>query len=190
MTSLEEEILKHDPTGSFDRDEIQGIMVMMEMPVTIWADAVRNGTASSAQVKEWMDRLDAIKPGYGQYFLGDVVKTEEEQLEGTVRRPVNWKKEGGRYVPFYGEPRTGMEPVFPASGTIHHTAARHDVNVATVKMEAEEYATEHAFDWTEKVPQTPEQLDAWKKLQDAKYEYMKSQMGENDGSETDETDSE
>jgi len=165
---------KHDPTGSFSDSEIKGLMAIMNMPVTVWADMVRKGKATAAQLEEWMARLDGIKPGYGQLFLGDMLKSEEEHLKSGERKAVNYKMVDGKYVRCFGEPRTGMVPM---DQVVMKTDKLED-EMEQLRRNAKAHQKKHAFDWVEtEEPKTPEQLEAWKKLQDAKYEYLKTVVG-------------
>jgi len=175
---LMEEISKHDPTGSFSREEILSIMTIMDMPVTVWADAVRSGRADPKQLEEYIEKIEKIKPGYGHYLLGDMLKSEDEHLEGGLRRAVNWKKIGDKYVKFYGEPRTGMVEATPVTKTIEQVTSE-SADLRPVRQENLEVTSVEFGE-----PKTPEQLEAWKKFQDSKYEYMKAMMNEKPNGET------
>jgi hypothetical protein len=157
--SIEEEILKHDPTGSFTKKEIMGLMTIMNMPVTVWIDAVKSGRASREQLDEWTKALDAIEPGYGKLFLGSMLESEEEQLSKSAGgRAINYVRgPNGEYRPYYKD-ENGRK-VFVGEG-------RPPVEEPPVLSP------------TEGAPRTMEQLEAWKKLTDAEYEYWKTVVGQ------------
>jgi hypothetical protein len=164
--TIEEEILKHDPTGSFTKKEIMGLMTIMNMPVTVWADAVRSGRASREQLDEWTQALDAIEPGYGKLFLGSMLESEEEQLSKSAGgRAINYVRgSNGEYRPYYKDERGNKvfvgEPQPPA------------------EPPAEPPTQSLVSSCAEGAPRTMEQLEAWKKLKDAEYEYWKTVVGQ------------
>ena len=110
----EEERRKHDPANSFDDVELAGLMTFMEIPLSFWADLAKKsgeGTADVTQLEEWKRRLDSIKPGMGEAFLGGVNVNEEEWLsryngsDGLPRAPINYTKNGEKR---YGDLTHGM----------------------------------------------------------------------------------
>jgi hypothetical protein len=144
---------RHDPTNSFTPQEFAAIEVFMQMPIDKWVNIAKAGKASKEQLKEWMDKLDKICPGYGEMFLGDMALSEEEQIlrsqlpDGGYRPPINWERgEDGKFHPYYGDINGEIEWKPPQDSTPNLSF------------------------------KSQEELDAWKKLQDATYEQEKAKL--------------
>jgi hypothetical protein len=160
---------KHDPTGSFNKNELAALEILMSMPVDVWADVAKSGKADSAKVNEYKDLLNKVVPGYGDMFLGDVTLSEEEQImrwqaaDGGYRPPINYKRDkNGKIRPYFGDITQGEIATIK---TLDQKLLDEEVT-AQVK-EQTQFMSE---------PQTVEELNLWKKYQDELYELKRKRI--------------
>jgi hypothetical protein len=106
---------RHDPTGSFSPGELAAIVKLMDMPISYWVEMIKTGRASKSDTKNWMEILDKIEPGYGELMLGGILKSEQEQLQDSIKVPVNYKKVGDKIVPYLGDRNHSAKDYEPKS---------------------------------------------------------------------------
>ena len=98
-----------DPTDSFDEFEFAALSVISDIPPEFW-QKIDSGV-DQVELRFWKNKLDKIKPGMGEYFLGSIGVSEEDWLaryngtNGIPRAPVNYhqgaRKFGDRLRGFY-----------------------------------------------------------------------------------------